>query len=938
MDSLSTDGSILTDVFQDSIHILHVSDFHLTNPEDPEQTAAIQTLIAAVKQDTVTGLDAVMVTGDIATGGAADAYLRFKSLVVDALIQAQPDRPPAFFIVPGNHDHDFSQYPAGYTFPLNAFQKYIDNSPPNSTRDTLSLPLLNFQNCLPSPGWDSTTQPKSPPSSGDHWLKAEGSFSRLLQLPGGRLTLAVVGLNTNWLLDPKGSAASLRRLNPGVSLLRGQLAAAKGADHRLVLGHHPLSWFAPDVEQQVKAILREHKAIYLHGHQHAGDGQFDIRRNGVCVTLQARAAHFGSRNTGPTVARDALGGYTLLTFRATGDTFRVRPRIVLSSGVRLDDQAFPEDPLEGPDFFEFPLPNTQAFQAWLDPLGDSWVLEEDNATPVSVNAQRLRCYLTGTAPDLAVALRLPGAPNPLAAEAVRQLEPSNACGQHAPVTAWIETPYGEGRSTAILQATAELRGTGKWAVYRHRSGQPLRKFPFARALRENANRQILLVIEQASRHAHEVSGLLDDARALAEVDRISFLLGSNPLERDALRASGTAPSLFSDPPDWQHGCSLHLGSWLIGAQGIGLTSVEAGRMKRAFADDPRMSGNASWLGGLLALDEATDGRWSVHKNRGRAFVDAVQSTLSNHPVLADALALVAALHARVGTAPSNRGEPFLERRVLAQALFGAPDTARLEREVLSVLQSEIQRKPRQDSEVFVLRHWRIAQLYRQHLKARWTKSEETLLDAALALQASGETVPFWDDWIDLAAELNRLPDLDRVTDWAQRPNSSAVIFADHCRWQNDLRPLGLRALTNALSSAPDRPDHRAAFAMFARLTVWSTVSRTDLSAVDLSHAALAALAALRNDGTPDQTIKREVYEIAFDALDKLAQGSYLTTPASELNALRCDRIDRVGGASINPARTFAKLANQFSGRSLSAPLAGLGDPGRWRFPDPFRVG
>lgn len=76
--------------------------------------------------------------------------------------------------------------------------------------------------------------------------------------------------------------------------LEEALEAVEDCDFRLVLGHHPVSWFAPEERKEICTLLARYNAIYFHGHMHNNSGELmAVLENGF-VALQSGAA-FQSR-------------------------------------------------------------------------------------------------------------------------------------------------------------------------------------------------------------------------------------------------------------------------------------------------------------------------------------------------------------------------------------------------------------------------------------------------------------------------------------------------------------------------------------------------------------------------------------------------------------------------------------------------------------------
>lgn len=911
------------------IKILHFTDFHIGTPISPEQRRAIIELMDAAIQDAQGGVNAVIVTGDIATGGMAAGYRAFKELVVDRLTTALPP-PPVFWIVPGNHDHDLSA-----SLPRNqieqGFRQGIDQPAATAFRATLSARLYEYRTALPHP------------HASPDWLLQDGAFCDVLRL--GSLSVGVVGLNTGWLLDGAGSGTGEGTLDPGCGLLEMALRRLvnENIGIRLVLGHHPLSWFTPHARTNVQKVLRQYEAIYLHGHYHIGDAQFDVKKTGTFIALQARAANLTGRRGAATGGMDAYGGYSLLTFTPNAEEFRVLPRVVVKGSCRSDSSAYAGDDValqpETDGSFIFPLPTTQAFSRWLYPLRDNWERYDPVPPQASADPARWRCYLMGSAPDRTLAAALPMGPTEgMAHAAWEKLTADSISCLHPCRWAWIEAPYGEGGSTARLQVMHQM---SDWVIYRHKPNRPLTLLPLERLTQsEGKNHKILVVVDNATRYPADVVALMDDATHLSAPDRIAFLLGGDPLERAQLPSHYAASIPFcSPPPAWDHSRRPTIESWVQKAPDAGLPARAAQEAMRVFGDTI-MKPAWSWLGGMLAFDKLKKPGWSINSQWPTFSVEHARKTLSKKPLALKALALVAAAHAKE--------KACVTPPVMAQALGINP--MRLESEIIPALAAEIrrpqrsvpddEREPPETEEVWLTRHCAIAELYTgldpgfQPLPA--------LLDSVETLWRARNAPAFGCDWIDLAATAQRLPTLGNAGDWPSLPASWAIRFGEHCRDSRDktLLQSGVQVLDAALSKDANRTDCPGLFAMLA--TLLALTARTPQEKTD---AVLAALAALRDVPRTRDTakptasaVKKGVHDYSYAVLSRLVPEIRPNFPAADLQNLELRKIDKTGSDHTKPYVTLRSLSDKFSSGQNYQWQKNLAPPSLWIFPNPYFIG
>ncbi|WP_298369766.1 metallophosphoesterase [Azospirillum sp.] len=925
------DSAVLASV--DPIRILHLTDFHIGAPMSSAQRAAVTELMDAVMQDVRDGVDAVIVTGDIATGGTAAGYAVFKELVIDRMTAALPSR-PAFWIVPGNHDHDLS-----VSLPREEierrFSQDVDQPGETPLREMLCARLREYRMAFPGPSGPS-----------QDWLLENGVFSDVLRR--GDLSIGVVGLNTGWLLDGKSADGGEGALNPGCSLLEGALMRLDHDDIgiRLVLSHHPLSWLAPAAQRGVRAVLEKYRAIYLHGHYHVGDGQFDLKRSGVLIALQARAANITGRRGAVTGGQDARGGYSLLTFTPHAEQFRLLPRIVVGGSLRSDSSAYATDDFalqpETDGSFVFPLPTTGAFIDWLHPFRNNWERYDPASSSAWPDQARWRCYLMGGDADRVLAAALPagavmGGARDMAGDALERLTTRTSCA-HPCKWAWIEAPHGEGGGTARLQVMHRM---SDWVIYRHRSHRPLTGLPLEKLTQdEGRTRRILVVVDNATRHPAEVVRMMQDAALLSAPDRIAFLFGGDPLERAQLPSHyGTAIPFSPQSPAWDHSIRPSLESWMEKVIEAGL-KPEAARQAKDLFRDTVMWPVWSWLGGLLAFDKAEVPGWGIDPRWPTFCVEHVRKTLSRQPEALKALTLVAAAHAE--------NKACVTPTVLAQALGMEP--MKLHGEILPVLAAEIRRPSRRTSDdtrngpeaekVWLTRHRAIAELYTGLIPE--LQPLHVLIDSVEALWKAGKEPAFGSDWIDLAAKAGRLQTLGQAGDWPRFPASWAIQFGERCRenGNEELIQAGILVLQAALSRDVNRTDCPGLFAMLARL-----LAQTARSFQEKTDAVLAALAALRDVPSARGTaraatyvVKKGVHGHCYAVLSRLVPEIRQNFAIDDLQNLNPDVLDRIGSDPAKPYATLRSLAQSFSSNQSCLWQRQLAPPSRWLFPNPYRIG
>lgn len=259
---------------------LHLSDFHV-GKDDYGQIKLFQYILKHIQdcQEKDIIPDAIFITGDVADKGKKEQYDLFMNEFILPLKNIY-EKVPKIYIVPGNHDVDREQCKlaaASLYDVLNGKQiNFFDISAAGlSARNEIRNRFLCFQN--------SFTEELCFPVNG---IFEEKGYFKDIQIKEDK-TIGIIGLNTSWLSCSKDDK---EKMTPGKYMLEEALAEIADSDYKLVLGHHPLSWFQPEQRQQIHTLLARHKAIYLHGHMHKNSGEYACALNTAFLTLQGGAA------------------------------------------------------------------------------------------------------------------------------------------------------------------------------------------------------------------------------------------------------------------------------------------------------------------------------------------------------------------------------------------------------------------------------------------------------------------------------------------------------------------------------------------------------------------------------------------------------------------------------------------------------------------------
>lgn len=260
-----------------NIRWLHLSDFHVG--KDPvEQPRLFSEILAEVerwKTEKHFVPDYVFITGDIANKGLKKEYETFRTEFLGPL-QAKLDANTLVIPIPGNHDIERPN-PDGLdrSILLKPPSKFFDASKEGRTSRDQVLPRFKHYKKL------MTSMGMSP-----DWLASnDGAAVHIRTLAG--MEVGIIGLNTAWLCKDDSDKD---KLSPGYRIVDAMLKKISACQIKIVLGHHPLSWWDETEERNIRSLFAEHNVIYMHGHKHRAEGRFEEGGVDQFLVLQAGAA------------------------------------------------------------------------------------------------------------------------------------------------------------------------------------------------------------------------------------------------------------------------------------------------------------------------------------------------------------------------------------------------------------------------------------------------------------------------------------------------------------------------------------------------------------------------------------------------------------------------------------------------------------------------
>lgn len=229
------------------LNIVSISDMHFKKDTHGLEEK-IRSICRVVELNTTEGTPLVFeINGDVAFSGQTEEYqvaLDFVQELKTKFVNA------SFIVIPGNHDCDFSKVSDTRK---NLIHNYSGESIDGDLWDVVSKPLSNYYSF------------KENVESSNIELQISGQ-SRLTQTYEISTDFGIVAfetLNTAWdsqLHEIPGSMKIPYQLDLKKSML--------GKPVRIVLMHHPVNWFVPEMGRSLRNKLMETADIFITGHEH----------------------------------------------------------------------------------------------------------------------------------------------------------------------------------------------------------------------------------------------------------------------------------------------------------------------------------------------------------------------------------------------------------------------------------------------------------------------------------------------------------------------------------------------------------------------------------------------------------------------------------------------------------------------------------------------
>lgn len=246
---------------------LHISDLHFRKSEY-DADVVLEALVGDVQTqgngEHKLRPDFILVSGDVAHSGGRKEYERAAQFF-ERLISATSVSRERVFIVPGNHDVDWTAFDdvlsVGYSQKLIALNAIDECLGSLRERQRIFKKFRYYRNFI------NTNFPSILCSARDYY------FVETMEIGGKRLS--VLGLNSAWMSAYRrrsdGRPDDRHSLILGRKQLRDAVKVAKEGkpDIIIALMHHPTEWFDDELDRrEIEGVLKSECDFVLHGHLH----------------------------------------------------------------------------------------------------------------------------------------------------------------------------------------------------------------------------------------------------------------------------------------------------------------------------------------------------------------------------------------------------------------------------------------------------------------------------------------------------------------------------------------------------------------------------------------------------------------------------------------------------------------------------------------------
>lgn len=235
----------------------HFSDFHIGRPKGPQENAMaslIEAVNHAAKENVNGKVDAVFITGDIAYSGKSEEYENFRINFLDPLKNLSAFSDAFIYAVPGNHDIDCDA-----TLPISWQTIGSRNQKIFFSENEEGVKIRKHRACAFEAYWDFIEK--------NGIISPNPSEEVSLFVSEEKFPFDIIATNTSFFSDRENDSSGETTPSP-IESLNHRLSLRTKDKPIIVLAHHPQRCLLSTQQSQLSTLLRDKKAVLLHGHEH----------------------------------------------------------------------------------------------------------------------------------------------------------------------------------------------------------------------------------------------------------------------------------------------------------------------------------------------------------------------------------------------------------------------------------------------------------------------------------------------------------------------------------------------------------------------------------------------------------------------------------------------------------------------------------------------
>ncbi|MEO0909912.1 MAG: metallophosphoesterase, partial [Pseudomonadota bacterium] len=276
---------------QKTFSYLHLTDIHFDGTDSTEINTYVRRFLeylSSIGTEKNSPLEFIVLTGDITFSGRPEQFVFFEDIFLSRLFHTIEREIPVF-VVPGNHDQDRNLLSAinpnilSGTTTCSDADDFFDHT---ASQFVLNAPFQSFYQYTEGTKYDIR-------GSGLSWADTFDTRDGL--------KIGISGLNDAWAsgFAEMSKDTSDRKLLISGSQIQSAIPSQTDLDLKLLLVHHPLSWYTPQVANEVKRTLFSKFDLVHFGHVHTiYDLEQHILPNSKYSSAPGFAFHIADRSTG----------------------------------------------------------------------------------------------------------------------------------------------------------------------------------------------------------------------------------------------------------------------------------------------------------------------------------------------------------------------------------------------------------------------------------------------------------------------------------------------------------------------------------------------------------------------------------------------------------------------------------------------------------------